>query len=328
MGLFSKAQVVAFACGVGTVASVFGAVDLGNSTILTYTSGSESMSYRIFLPDGYSASGPALPVVLYLHSAAERGTDASAIFSIYNLNGDGQYADNPWIKPLIAETQHGAHKAILITPETGVYEYWNAVNNGDTWGVGNYVNATQPAITTNLQLAIDIVNQTLTTKNADANRVYVTGPSMGGYGTWDAITRFPNLFAAAAPLSGGGNVQAAGTTIANKPVWAFHGALDTLISVSNDDQLVNAMTAAGGDPIYSRVAGVGHGGWDTFYTPGSYTVDSPSVSGGSGADLYTWMFSQSLAPVPEPGSITLLAGAAAAALLRQRRSSFAQILVR
>lgn len=309
-----KAFVMVLASSLAGVASA--AVDLGNSTLLTYTKGSESMSYRIFLPDGYSPTGPKFPVVLYLHSAAERGDTADAIFSWKDASNNT--VSNPWVAPLVNETQHGAHKAILITPETGWWQYWNSVNNGDSWAVGNYTNATQPAINVNLQMAIDIVNQTLGNKNADANRVYVTGPSMGGYGTWDAMTRFPNLFAAAVPLSGGGNTQAAGTTISGKPVWAFHGVTDSLISVNNTDQLTTAMTNAGGHPIYSRVAGLGHEGWDTFYTPNTYKTGSPSVIGGTGQDMYTWMFAQTTA-VPEPGSMTLLLGFAAGALLRRRQ---------
>ena len=293
------------------------AVDLSNSTLLTYINGAESMSYRIFLPDGYSPTGPKLPVVLYLHSAAERGETADAIFSWID-NNTHQTVHNPWVTQLVNETQHGAHKAILITPETGAWQYWNSINNGDSWAVGNYVNATQPAINVNLQMAIDIVNQTLANKQADANRVYVTGPSMGGYGTWDAMARFPNLLAAAVPLSGGGNTQAAGTIIKNKPVWAFHGVTDSLISVNNTDQLTTAITAAGGHPVYSRVAGLGHEGWDTFYTPNTYKTGSPSVTGGTGQDMYSWMFAQTTA-VPEPTSITLLLGFAAGALLRRRQ---------
>jgi hypothetical protein len=291
----------------------------GQATFLDATfnlPGVGSMPYRVYLPETYTPTAK-LPVVLYLHSAAERGSSVSHIFS---NNYGGFTWNNDWVGHLVNETQTGDHQAILVMPQSGLGNVWNSMTAGDNWGVGNYNNAAQNAhpITPQLQGAINIVGNVLNTYSTDANRVYVTGPSMGGFGTWDALARFPQLFAAAAPLAGGGNYEAAATTFANKPVWMFHGAADGLIPASNTDQLYQSMQNGGGSPIYSRIANVGHGGFDRFYTPNYYTTVTPSANTGLGADLYDWMFAQSLEnqgpvipPPPQPAPIILNFGAGA-----------------
>lgn len=255
-----------------------------------------TMNYRVYLPENYDPNGPKLPVVLYLHSAAERGDSVTDIFQDYNN----------WVTPLIAETQTGNHQAILVMPESGSWQVWAAVNSGDNWGVGDYTNATQGTITPQLRLANSIVDQVVSARNGDANRLYVTGPSMGGFGTWDLISRYSTKYAAAAPLSGGGNLDAAKTTLANMPVWMYHGVKDSLIPATNDDAMFIAMLQAGGNPIYSRIATAGHDGWDTFYQGDTYSTSYPSNPNNLGSiDFYDWMFSQSLdqrKPVTKPSA--------------------------
>lgn len=256
-----------------------------------------TMKYRVYVPAGYNpSSAEGTPVILYLHSAAERGDNVTDIFQSYNN----------WVPELISATQTGDHQAIVVMPESGSWQTWAAVNNGDNWGVGDYTNATQGAIDPRLQLAVDITKKVIGTYNTDSNRVYITGPSMGGYGTWDAMARYSTLFAAGAPLSGGGNLDAAGTTLANMPIWMYHGANDSLIPASNDDALFIKMLQAGGNPIYTRNPTGGHDGWDTFYTPGTYTTSNPNQATGVGTDFYDWLFAQSLdqrSPVAAPSAI-------------------------
>lgn len=247
-----------------------------------------TMHYRVYLPDQYKSKGAPVPVILYLHSAAERGDTVEAVFA---NNG----WTNTWVTKLVDETQNGKHQAVLVIPESGSWQVWNSMTAGDNWGVGDYTDETQKPISPRLQLAVDILDRVIASHNIDKNRVYLTGASMGGYGTWDALARFPKKFAAAMPLAGAGNLDAARKVFNGKPIWIFHGVEDTLISTRNSDDLAAAMRATGGRPIYSRVAGQGHGGFDLFYTPGYFTVDSPSAPGGKGKDVYDWLFSQTFA---------------------------------
>lgn len=268
----------------------------GSSFDATYSSSLGSMQYRVYLPDNYQASGPnKTPVVLYLHSAAERGNSVADIFS--NSYG-GSLWTNDWINQLVNETQHGPHQAVLVMPQSGLGQVWNSMTAEDNWSVGSYTNATAQPISPRLQLAVNILDTVDASNNVDLNKVYVTGPSMGGYGTWDALARFPNKFSAGMPLSGGGNTDLAATVLSSKPIWAYHGGSDGLVPPSGTTNVYFASKQAGGSPIISYLASVGHGGFDQFYTPGNYRVDKPQASGGSGQDVYDWLFSQSLSSPP------------------------------
>ena len=116
--------------------------------------------------------------------------------------------------------------------------------------------------------------------SVDTSRVYVTGLSMGAFGTWDIIRRNPNLFAAAVPMSGGGDPSTAGT-IKNIPIWAFHGSDDSVVPVETTRAMIAALQAAGGNPRYTEIAGADHTIWDSVF------ADSDNT-------LYSWLFSQSL----------------------------------
>jgi predicted peptidase len=98
----------------------------------------------------------------------------------------------------------------------------------------------------------------------DPQRIYLTGLSMGGYGTWDLLARKPDLFAAGVPVCGGGGESTAGK-IAKIPILVFHGDLDNTVPVSRSRTLVEALKKAGGHPKYTEYAGVGHNSWDKAY---------------------------------------------------------------
>jgi pimeloyl-ACP methyl ester carboxylesterase len=99
----------------------------------------------------------------------------------------------------------------------------------------------------------------------DATRLYLTGLSMGGYGTWALIEGNPKLFAAAVPMSGGGDTSKA-ASIAQLPIWDFHGTIDPLVPVQQSRDMIAALMAAGGHPKYTEYPNGMHDIWDTAYT--------------------------------------------------------------
>jgi predicted peptidase len=118
-----------------------------------------------------------------------------------------------------------------------------------------------------LTLAHEILQETLAeyASVVDTRRVYITGISMGGYGTWDAIERWPQDFAAAAPISGAGDPSQV-STVARLPVWAFHGTLDTTVPVAGSRDMIAALTAAGGHPLYTEYPNAKHDIWVRVYS--------------------------------------------------------------
>jgi len=110
-----------------------------------------------------------------------------------------------------------------------------------------------------------IIEHTLETYSIDHSRVYVTGLSMGGYGTWELASRRPDLFAAAVPLCGGGQREWAGRLSA-VPVYAVHGNQDRTVPVSQSRQMIDALRRAGAHPRYDELAGVGHDCWTETYS--------------------------------------------------------------
>ncbi len=105
----------------------------------------------------------------------------------------------------------------------------------------------------------------------DADRVYVTGLSMGGFGTWALAAAYPNKFAAIAPICGGGNPTDA-KKIKNLPIWVFHGGKDPVVKVAQSEAMVNALKSAGAEHVkFTVYPDAGHDSWtETYNNPDFY----------------------------------------------------------
>lgn len=99
----------------------------------------------------------------------------------------------------------------------------------------------------------------------DSNRIYITGLSMGGYGTYDAISRYPDLFAAAVPVCGAGDVAKA-KVFAHVPIWIFHGAEDPAVDPGYSYAMLAALIKAGAHPGFTVYPEVGHFSWLPAYS--------------------------------------------------------------
>jgi predicted peptidase len=126
-----------------------------------------------------------------------------------------------------------------------------------------------------LPLVVEAIRSLLKTEAIDPARIYVTGQSMGGVGSWGAAARYSDLFAAAVPVCGAWDVSdAPKMTI---PIWAFHGAEDGTVPVKYSRELTTAVRKAGGTAKYTEFAGVGHGSWGPAYAD---------------LELWKWLFEQ------------------------------------
>ena len=205
------------------------------TTTLPYDGGwtdTASGEALVSLPEGYDADPDRQwPLMLFLHGAGERG-DSLALVAVHGpLKERAAGRDLPFV---------------IVAPQ---------VPSGERWTVGRVAAALDDAVS---QYRID------------EDRVYLTGLSMGGFGTWEAVMRMPERFAAAVPVCGGGlplGVEAA----ASVPVWAFHGAMDPVVPIEMSVGMVRALRNAGGEVQFTVYPDAGHDSWtETYANPEVY----------------------------------------------------------
>ena len=200
----------------------------------------QDLPYRLLAPENI-ASGIRYPLVLLLHGAGERGLDNQK--QLVHVAGLFSNPEN-----------RRKYPCFVLAPQCTPDERWV----DSPWGFPNFV---QPLhLSRNLASAMQLLDQTIKEYPIDSDRIYIMGLSMGGYGTWDAVTRFPKRFAAAIPICGGGDVSKA-ARLTHLPIWAFHGSADTAVPVELSRNMCNAIQQQGGNCRYTEFPGTGHDSW-------------------------------------------------------------------
>lgn len=215
--------------------------------------------YLEYLPATYTTSTDSFPVLIFLHGWGERGTGSPADLEKVKKHGPPKHINN---KHTMCFSVNGVQECfIVLSPQT----------NKSSWK-GDVV---------------PFVKYALAHYKIDPDRVYLTGLSMGGEGTWFGASKddnSPNLFAAIAPVCGRAS-RTDGVTVASRniEVWAFHGSSDTDISQSAGLNPILGMQGAGKLPGYSSFPFVGHNSWDRAYNTAN-TYNNPN--------LYQWLLMQ------------------------------------
>ena len=250
----------------------------------TFKGAQGSLPYYLYIPQSYNPHRK-YPLVLVLDGSGERSkpnyTNAQNEYVILTngyvnvWSGDFQGKENPHIQQ--------RWPSFVVVPQLTISQKWV---NIPTFHTGSYKQPAQPAAP--LLLAKELVSSLQRQfAGIDANRLYVTGISMGAFGVWDAIERWPTYFAAAVPVSGAGDPSKA-AVLKNMPIWDFHGSKDPTVPVSGSSGMIAAIQAAGGHPRYTEFLGAPHQIWPFVY---SYTLPGVKmrwhVTG-----LYTWLFAQ------------------------------------
>ncbi len=198
--------------------------------------------YVLFVPHDYKGE-KAYPLILFLHGAGERA-------------GGKKQPVEVGIGPAIKKREKD-FPALVIIPQ---------VEKGRNWQAGS----------PDAKRALDILAEVEKEYKVDDKRVYLTGLSMGGFGTWSLAVANPDKWAAIVPICGRGDTSKA-EKIKDLPCWCFHGDKDPAVKVDYSRQMIEALKKAGGDPKYTEYPGVGHNSWDKAY----------------GTDeLYDWLFKQ------------------------------------
>ena len=226
---------------VTALALVLSAVQSANTADLNQTKESYSAEvskkysyhYLKYLPKEYDGK-KKFPLLLFLHGAGERGSDLEKV------------------------TKHGPPKLIkqgkqfpfvVISPQCPK----------DTWWDANVLDA--------------MLDKIIESHAVDESRIYCTGLSMGGFGTWALGSTNPNRFAAFAPICGGGVDRTAFNAFEmwKKPVWVFHGDADKVVPLEESERMVKALRRRGGKPKFTIYKGVNHDSWtETYNNPKLY----------------------------------------------------------
>ncbi|WP_372636703.1 prolyl oligopeptidase family serine peptidase [Fodinibius sp.] len=231
----------------------------------TYENGEgNELNYRMMKPADYDSS-KSYPLVLFLHGAGERGSDN---FSQLKW-GVHHFADPGFRKQ---------YPAFVVAPQVPEGEYWSWLDLDSDSISSSFVAPMRETPTEPMQLTIELLERLQEEYAVDADRLYVTGLSMGGFGTFALIERFPGKFAAAVPICGGGDAARA-FLLKEMPIWVFHGTEDQAVDVRYSRTMVEAIQLAGGSPGYTEYPDAGHvEAWVQAYR-------DPT--------LYEWMFSKS-----------------------------------
>ena len=216
----------------------------GQQVEMTYkTSDDTEVGYLLYLPDGFKAdSATRYPLMLFLHGRGESNGPLSLVAK--------------WGPPMMA-ARGDKLPYIIVSPQCPRKDNW-----------------TSDTQQTRLIELLDAIEDKYP---IDKQRVFLTGLSMGGYGTWELAANHADRFTAAVPVCGGGNPEDAGK-LKELPIWVFHGELDRAVAFKKSVEMVDAIRKAGGTKIrFTTLEHIGHNCWSaTYATP----------------ELYQWMEKQ------------------------------------
>lgn len=197
-------------------------------------------NYLLYLPHGYEEKDH-WPLILFLHGAGERGDDLHMVAS----HGIARVVEEKEEFPFVT-----------VSPQCPAERGWDT------------------------EKLRDLLMEILESPKIDLSRIYLTGLSMGGYGAWAMAISYPEIFAALAPVCGGGDSELV-YRIKDLPVWVFHGAKDRVVPLRESQIMVDALRRYSSNMRFTVYADAGHDSWTATY---------------NNPELYQWFLSHKRAP--------------------------------
>lgn len=199
------------------------------------------LEYLLALPKDYDKdTTKAWSLLVFLHGAGERGSDINKV----KVHGPAKLVEQGKEFPFI-----------VVSPQCPEGQWWP----------------------NRVETVMALVDEIAEKYRVDPKRIYLTGLSMGGFGTWSIASTYPNRFAAIVPICGGGQPYLA-ANLKGIPIWAFHGAKDPVVPLSESQRMVNAVKSFGGNAQLTVYPEAQHDSWTETY-------DNPA--------LYEWLLKQS-----------------------------------
>ncbi len=194
------------------------------------TSTAVDLKVLVTTPPDFDPAKESLPMIVYLHGAGERGDDLDRVHAI----GLAKY--------FFEDPCYGGHRVITVSPQCPEELFWSALPRE----------------------IYQVIEEAATRYNVDRDRISITGLSMGGFGTWEMLCTYPDLFAAAAPVCGGGISWRVPGQL-KCPVRAFHGDADDVVPPVYSQLMVDAVNRNGGRAHLTIFHGVEHDSWTNAY---------------------------------------------------------------
>ncbi|MFS1512622.1 prolyl oligopeptidase family serine peptidase [Chengkuizengella sp. SCS-71B] len=198
----------------------------------TTISQESSLNYLLTLPKRYLETDEKRPLILFLHGVGERGDDLELIKKHGIPKIVGEKDDFPFI---------------TISPQCPVESVWDR----------------------ELEMLFFLIQDVAQNYKVDISRIYLTGISMGGYGTWCLAEKYPSLFAALIPICGVSlplvRFRSGINQLNNTPIWVFHGAEDESVPIHHSEEMVKALHQAGGKVKFTIYPHLGHDSWTRTY---------------------------------------------------------------
>lgn len=208
----------------------------------------DSLNYRLLEPEVMQA-GEKYPLVLFLHGAGERGNDNEK-----QLTHGGQMFLNP--------VNREKYPAFVLFPQCPESGYWAYENRPQSFIPTQMpVGKEMPSV---FQAVKELLDMYLANPQVDKSRIYIMGLSMGAMGTYDMVSRFPDIFAAAVPICGTVNPTRL-SAARNVAFRIFHGDADDVVPVAGSRQAYKVLKAAGASVEYIEFPGCNHGSWNPAF---------------------------------------------------------------
>ena len=192
----------------------------------------------VTLPPDYDKTKEALPMIVFLHGAGESGDSSEKSLPRVLVHGIPKYFSK--------DPVFGGLRAVTFSPQCPDGLIWDQIT---------------------LQL-MDLIRSAAAAFGADGARISLTGLSMGGYGTWNLLTTYPDFFWRAAPICGGGVSWRVNGSLKGKPIRVFHSVDDDSVPFECSVRMVKQAQRAGADVSFTAYCGEGHGCWDRAYEEG------------------------------------------------------------
>jgi predicted peptidase len=243
-----------FNCSIVNAAEMRGETRQREAERNMFIRGNDTLRYRLLYPP-HQVLNERYPLLIYLHGMGSRGHDNETPLRR--------------LSPFLLDSEIRVHyPCFLLIPQC---------DTNDTWAsFTDFPHSLSEKGTKSANMVLQLIHQLIGVKDIDSNRVYLTGYSMGGEGTYALLTKEPGFFACGVPVAGIGDTSKA-ALLQNIPLWAFHGDADDVNPSVFDELMIEAIKQKGGSPKFTQMKGIGHNCQDVAY---------------SNSEFWQWIFKQ------------------------------------